>query len=121
WKPFYGLLHKLQSYRLGSGEKLPEVKTNTREFKDLQNAVGTLLSHNIQVYEQQKEYIGNASHELQTPLAIAINKLELLIEEGDLEQDQAENIGETMAIIERLIRLNKSLLLLSKIENRQFL
>src|SRR5699024_4276639 len=46
WKPFYGLLHKLQSYRLGSGEKLPEVKTNTREFKDLQNAVGTLLSHN---------------------------------------------------------------------------
>ncbi|HLU84892.1 MAG TPA: HAMP domain-containing sensor histidine kinase, partial [Vicingaceae bacterium] len=68
-----------------------------------------------------KQFIGNASHELQTPLAIATNKLELLIEKGNLQNEQAENIAEVMSIIERLVRLNKSLLLLTKIENKQFL
>ncbi|GAA5025122.1 two-component sensor histidine kinase [Marivirga lumbricoides] len=121
WKPFYDLLNQLKKYRLGKSPTLPTVKTKTKEFNDLQTAVNTLLLHTIEAYEQQKQFIGNASHELQTPLAIVTNKLELLIEEGNLQNKQAENIGEIMSIIERLVRLNKSLLLLSKIENKQFL
>lgn len=121
WKPFYRLLYQLQHFRLGSGQKLPAIHTKTTEFQDLQEAVGLLLTHNIRIYEQQKKFIGNASHELQTPLAIAINKLELLVERGELQMEQVETIAETMDIIQRLIRLNKSLLLLSKIENKQFL
>lgn len=120
WKPFYSLLGQMKRYRLGKEEGFPEVKTKTTEFIDLQKAIDTLLNHNIRIYEQQKSFIGNASHELQTPLAIVINKLELLMEKGDLSEDQARDIGKTMEIIERLTRLNKSLLLLSKIENRQF-
>lgn len=121
WKPFYHLLSKLQSYRLGSGKTLPEIKTKTKEFKDLEEAVKTLLNHSNKVYTQQKEFIGNASHELQTPLAIAIAKLELLLEEEQLQAHQAEKLAEILEITERLVRLNKSLLLLTKIENRQFL
>ncbi len=121
WKPFYNLLDQFNNFRLGSGKKLPEIKTETKEFTDLQNAVNTLLKHSIETYEQQKQFIGNASHELQTPLAIATNKLELLIEKGNLESSQAENIAEILQIIDRLVRLNKSLLLLTKIENKQFL
>ncbi len=121
WKPFYSLLQQLQQFRLGSRQNLPEVDTKTKEFKDLQKSVGLLLNHNIEIYEQQKEFIGNASHELQTPLAIAMNKLELLIEKEDLKENHIQDIADTMHIVERLIRLNKSLLLLSKIENKQFL
>ncbi len=121
WKPFYSFLNQLKNYRIGSSENFPEANTNTKEFTDLQNAVNTLLQHNIETYEAQKQFIGNASHELQTPLAIAINKLELLIEKGNLQSEEAENIAEVMSIIERLVRLNKSLLLLTKIENKQFL
>ena len=119
WQPFYALLNQLETYRIG--KNIPEIKTNTKEFQDLQKAVNILLDHNIETYEQQKQFIGNASHELQTPLAIVINKLELLIENGNLFPEQAENIAESMQIIERLVRLNKSLLLLTKIENKQFL
>src|SRR5690606_9283637 len=107
--------------RVGNSKNFPEVKTDTAEFTDLQNAVNILLQHNIETYEQQKQFIGNASHELQTPLAIATNKLELLIEKGNLQNEQAESIAEIMSIVERLVRLNKSLLLLTKIENKQFL
>src|SRR5699024_9035666 len=95
WKPFYGLLHQLQQFRLGSGHQLPKVETNTKDFIDLQKTVSSLLNHNIQVYEQQKEFIENAAHELQTPLAIVINKLELLIEKEELQIDQVETIAET--------------------------
>lgn len=121
WQPFYALLNQLKNFRLGKTQALPSVKTKTKEFTDLQNVVNVLLQHTTQTYEQQKQFIGNASHELQTPLAIATNKLELLIEKGDLQNEQAENIAEVMGIIERLVRLNKSLLLLTKIENKQFL
>ncbi|MBT2162306.1 sensor histidine kinase [Zobellia barbeyronii] len=121
WKPFYEFLNQLKEFRLEKNQVLPQVKTETKEFTDLQNAVNSLLQHATQTYEHQKEFIGNASHELQTPLAIATNKLELLIENGNLQNEQAENIAEVMQIIERLVRLNKSLLLLTKIENKQFL
>ncbi|MAX79079.1 MAG: two-component sensor histidine kinase [Crocinitomicaceae bacterium] len=121
WKPFYDFLNQLKKYRLGKTKTLPIIKTNTKEFTDLQNAVNALLKHTTETYEQQKQFIGNASHELQTPLAIATNKLELLIEKGNLQNEQAENLAEVMSVIERLVRLNKSLLLLTKIENKQFL
>lgn len=121
WKPFYSFLNQLKNYRVGSSKNFPETNTKTKEFTDLQHAVNIWLQQNIETYEAQKQFIGNASHELQTPLAIAINKLELLIEKGNLQSDQAQNIAEVMSIIERLVRLNKSLLLLTKIENKQFL
>lgn len=121
WKPFYSFLNQLKNYRIGSTKNFPEVKTETKEFTDLQQAVNILLQHTIETYEQQKQFIGNASHELQTPLAIATNKLELLIEKGSLQNEQASSIADVMQIIERLVRLNKALLLLTKIENKQFL
>lgn len=121
WHPFYAFLTQLKNYRIGSTDKLPQVKTHTREFIDLQKATNILLQHNLRTFNQQKEFIGNASHELQTPLAIARNKMELLLEKAELREDQAEDLGQVMQIIERLIRLNKSLLLLTKIENNQFL
>lgn len=120
WKPFYDLLFDLKKYRLGAGNSFPKVKTKTKEFADLQEAVTTLLKYSEKTYEQQKEFIGNASHELQTPLAIATSKLELLLENETFNDTQAEKITEIVEIIERLVRLNKSLLLLTKIENKQF-
>lgn len=121
WKPFYQLLHQLKKFRLGKTKDLPHVSTQTKEFLDLQQAVNTLLQHSISTFEQQKEFIGNASHELQTPLAMLTGKLELLLEKESLQAEDAEKVSEIFQIIQRLIKLNKSLLLLSKIENKQFL
>lgn len=121
WKPFYSLLNQLKNYRIGNSKMLPKIKTDTKEFADLQHAVNILLHHTIETYEQQKSFIANAAHELQTPLAIVLNKLELLVEKESLKDNQAESIANVMHTIERLVRLNKSLLLLTKIENKQFL
>lgn len=120
WEPFYNLLQQLKKFRLDKNTTLPEIQTKTKEFTELKNACDTLISHAFEAYSNQKQFTENAAHELQTPLAIISNKLELLLEKNKLENNDAENITQVLQIVSSLIQLNKSLLLLSKIENRQF-
>ncbi len=118
WKPFYQLQHTLRGFRLGEDQSFKPPQTKVTEFRDMNDTVSTLLRANIAVFQQQKQFIENASHELQTPLAIAINKLELLLEQS--QGGDAQAVANAIQYLERMTRLNKSLLLLSKIENRQF-
>ena len=120
WQPFYNLLNKLQTFRLGKDHSIEPVKTNVKEFKVLNDSVISLVNHTLETYNSQKQFIENASHELQTPIAISINRLELLAEKSEMTEANLETIGQVIQTLERLTRLNKSLLLLSKIENRQF-
>ncbi|MGV3585389.1 MAG: sensor histidine kinase [Adhaeribacter sp.] len=120
WQPFYKLLQRLQEFRLEEPTQLVAEPTQVAEFKLLNSTIEKLLQKNIETYTSQKVFIENAAHELQTPLAISLNKLELLAESQNLQEDQLTQIGAVMQNLERLTRLNKSLLLLSKIENKQF-
>ncbi|MBZ0205946.1 MAG: HAMP domain-containing histidine kinase [Flavobacteriales bacterium] len=120
WRPFHNILHQMKNFRLGTGERLPDVPTDVREFKELKAAVNILVGHAAETYKNQRSFTENAAHELQTPLAIAINKLELLAEHEGSEEQRMQSIGEVIASLERLTRMNRSLLLLARIENKQF-
>lgn len=120
WKPFYQLLDQLKQFKLGKDPVIVPAETQVKEFKELNEAVSLLISRSLEAYNGQKQFIENASHELQTPLAISINKLELLSEREDVNEENLIAIGQVIQTLERLTRLNKSLLLLSKIENKQF-
>jgi signal transduction histidine kinase len=121
WKPFYDLIKYLHDFRLDKSafKELPE--TRIREFSLLNKSVQQLIKTNVEIYYSQKQFIENASHELQTPLAIGINKLELLAEDDNLSPEQIRKIGEITEAFQRLSGLNKSLSLISKIENKQFI
>ena len=119
-KPFYRLLEWLEGYRLGTGKTMLQNPTNTTEFQKLNEAVMSFASHNEEVYEQQKLFIGNASHEMQTPLAVCMNRLEMLMEDEALTENQLKEIVGTYQTLEYASKLNRSLLLLSKIDNSQF-
>ncbi|WZL89826.1 HAMP domain-containing sensor histidine kinase [Salinimicrobium sp. 3283s] len=120
WKPFYKLLHQLEKFSIEKDSKIKFETTKIEEFKLLNERVDRLLKKSVESYKSQKEFIENASHELQTPLAISINKLELMAENANLPPAQMEELGTVLHSLERLTRLNRSLLLLSRIENRQF-
>ena len=120
WRPFHNLLQQFKNFRLGKDSGLTDVKTNINEFAELQIAGQTLISHSVEAYNRQKQFTENAAHELQTPLAIISGKIELLLERNTLRDQDAESLAEVLHISERMNQLNKSLLLLSKIENKQF-
>lgn len=119
-KPLYILLSWFNNYKIGSGYKPLSNKTKITEFKELYHAVTMSAQRNEKLYEQQKMFIGNASHEMQTPLAICLNRLEMLMEDENLTEKQMEEIAKTHQTLENITRMNKSLLLLCKIENGQY-
>ncbi|RKS53385.1 signal transduction histidine kinase [Gillisia mitskevichiae] len=120
WKPFYFLIEQLRKFKIEKGESIVIQESPIEEFNLLNSTVEKLTQKSTNTYIAQKQFIENASHELQTPLAISINKLELLLEKNDLTESHSQDIATVLDNLERLTRLNKSLLLLSKIENKQF-
>lgn len=120
WMPFYRLMEQLRNYKIGGRTSLEPVAANVKEFDELYGEISAMIARNEAVYTQQKQFIENASHELQTPLAIAINKLELLMGRDGLSEQNLVQIDEVNRTLQRLKRLNRSLLMLSRIENRQF-
>lgn len=120
FKPLHILLDWLNS--IVPGREAPEMKNETEilEFKMLNDAAVNMQKRSRKAYEEQKDFIGNASHELQTPLAISLNKLDMLANSGELNEEQMNLLSQTFDTLQRATRLNKSLLLLSQIQNEQF-
>lgn len=119
-KPFYHTLHQLRKYSLNNSTGFILSKTNTSEFIELNHTIELMIQRLEKDYRKIKEFTENASHEIQTPLAIIQNKLELLIQSDDINQFQAELIQAAYEAVDRLSRLNQSLILLTRIENKEF-
>lgn len=120
WKPFYETLDQLKNFRVDDTESLHLETTRIDELSDLNDSLNKLSATNMKVYQAQKEFTENASHELQTPLAIVQNNIELFWQTEPITEQQSEILNDISLANSRMTRLNKSLLLLSKIENKQF-
>ncbi|MEX1063245.1 MAG: HAMP domain-containing sensor histidine kinase [Balneolaceae bacterium] len=119
FKPFRKTLERIRNFQLQEKRHLPAAKTNVKEFDDLNRFVEEMTSKAVTDYRNLKEFAENASHELQTPLAIAKGKLELLTESG-LTPNQYTYVESLQRTIRKLSRLSESLALLTKIENHEF-
>ena len=120
WKPFYSTLNYLSDYQFGQNKKLISNKTPITEFKLLDSEIAKMISRNENSVYQQKQFIENASHELQTPIAVALNQIDVLLESDELTQKNYLEINQIRNTLKRMSTLNQSLLMLSKIENQQF-
>lgn len=120
WQPFKSTLNKLKAFNLNTHNSITFENSNIHEFQELNESLNKLIEHTISVYKTQKEFTENASHELQTPLAIIKNKLDLLLQKQNLEDGHYQIIEDINKALTRVSRINKNLLLLAKIENHQF-
>jgi len=120
WKPFYKTLDGLRKFDIGKKEPLNLSTTSTSEFIILNEEIQKMIKKIRNDYQNLKEFTENASHEIQTPLAIIRSKLELMIQSENIPQEQMKMIQDVYESTNRLSKLNQSLLLLAKIENRQF-
>ncbi|MBK5202837.1 MAG: HAMP domain-containing histidine kinase, partial [Prolixibacteraceae bacterium] len=120
WKPFYQTLQKIENFEIDKNTK-PEFKSSDiAEFNSLNCSIEKLIKRNIVIYKNQREFVENAAHELQTPIAVFKAKIDTLIQRDDITQGQSEVLISLNDAISRLTRLNKNLLLLSKIDNLNY-
>lgn len=120
WKDFYVSLDKINKFDLNIHADLELPTTDIKEFEDLNTVIRRMSRRIVSDYSRMKEYTENASHEIQTPLAIINAKLELLLQSKNLPEKQYQIIADASEASDRLARLNKTLILLTRIENRQF-
>ncbi|WP_234733571.1 sensor histidine kinase [Tellurirhabdus bombi] len=120
WQPFYETLAKVKRFDLSRGESIDLEKEPIDEFNELNDVLRKMAEKIQQDYRSLKEFTENASHEMQTPLALINARVEQLIQAETLTEKQSQRIDEIYQASRRISRLNQGLLLLAKIENRQF-
>ena len=117
--PFEQTLQAIQSFQLKDKKRLRLQQTKTKEFTELNNFLQSMTDKALEEYSSLKEFSENASHELQTPLAIVRSKIDLL-SESDINQEQAVLLSDIQKNIEKLSKINQSLTLLNKLENNEY-
>ena len=120
WEPFYRILNHLKEFELRSGEQIQTEPSDIVEFNQLNQEL-ILLTNKLQAdYQSEKHFVENASHELQTPLAIIKTQLELILQSERLKEEEVQLVATALNAADRLSRINKSLITLSRIENLQY-
>lgn len=117
YRPFHYLLDQIKKFNVADSNKLVTAESDVDEFRELNDAVVKMSTRVSTDYQSLKTFTENASHEMMTPLAVITSKLDNLIQDETLKEDQLTPITEIYSAANRLARLNQSLLLLVKIDN----
>ncbi len=120
WRPFNKTIKQLNAYDVKNHNEMSFGKTTTSEFRQLDEAVKKMTDKIHRDFMSQKEFTENASHEIQTPLAVIKARLDLLMQSPNLKEKEMAQLQVIENALTKLSSLNKVLLLLTKIENNQF-
>ena len=120
FRPFNITLQAIKNFQLKASDQPAFGTTRTHEFKELNTILDQMVIKTRVDYKNLKEFSENASHEMQTPLAVAKGKLELLLQSRNLDEEQLLLINSVNESIDHLSKMNRSLSLLTKIENKEF-
>jgi len=121
WLPFYKTVDDIKSYRVSSQQPLQLGKENIDEFSALNESVNEMTTRIDQDYVILKTFTENAAHEMQTPVAVIRSKVDMLLQNPEWNEKSAEYLQKIEEAVHKISRLNQSLLLLAKLENRQFI
>lgn len=120
-KPFDKIIEKLKSTLHPKQYDYSIIQTQTADFNYLQDSIGQLMQQIETAFETEREYIGNVSHELLTPISIIRTKLDNFSVNTKLPPEEMRKIFEAKTTLSRLTKMVRTLLLLSRIENKEYL
>jgi len=121
WEPFFKTLDLLKTFDLRSCKEIKFEDTSVWEFQQLNQHLNGLVGKLQQDYLGQKHFVENASHELQTPLAVIKTQVELVLQSDYLRKEEVNLLASALDAADRLTKINRSLITLSRIENLQFI
>lgn len=120
WAPFYKTVEKLKRYDVTRHQNLKVEESHVTEFDELNRILTDMTGKIERDYRNLKQFTENASHEIQTPLAIIKSKMELLLQSENLNEEQLQQVQAAYQAANRLSKMNRALILLAKIENQEF-
>lgn len=122
WKPLNYNLKQLHAYDLKANTILELKNPDIKEFDEINDVIMRMVDKINEDYENSRLFTEDASHEMQTPLSIIKSKVDLLTQNPTLMQnnDTAMSVQAISRAVSRLSKLNKSLLLITKINNNQY-
>jgi len=120
-KPLDMITNKLKGISDPSIFDKKPVRTTTSDFQYLDSALRELMEHIDQLFQKEKEITVNISHELMTPISVLRGKLENLLMQEDINDVISNKIEESLKTLHRLQTLVNSLLMIARIESRQYL
>lgn len=97
------------------------VKSTTSEFQYLDKSVNEMMKRVKDTFLMEKEFITNISHELQTPISILKSRFENMLADENVPDEIAVKIDESIRTLNRVSKVIRTLLLISRIENAQYL
>jgi len=118
WKPFQLTLNEIKKFNIADVDQFKGKPSKVDEFTELNEAIREMSLRVTHDYLNLKQFTENASHEMMTPLAVVTTKLDTLIQDETLSADQLGQIADIYSSINKSSRLNQSLLLLAKLENK---
>ena len=102
-------------------DSISDIRLNedtVKEFRQLSISVNRMLDRLSESFATQRQFSGNAAHELRTPLAIMQTKLELFAaEHKNMEGDTAELVRSQAEQLDRLSKLVHTLLEMSNLSS----
>lgn len=96
------------------------VETYSDEFKELDEGLNLMMIRIQEVFNKEKQFIANVSHELLTPIALLKNRFENLIQNKSLDNQAIDKVASSLKTLDVLKKIINNLLLISKIENNQY-
>ncbi|MEO8759810.1 MAG: HAMP domain-containing sensor histidine kinase [Bacteroidia bacterium] len=119
WSPFYRILRSLETFNISKHDMIKLQLTKTEEFDKLNRSISLMAEKISYDYFSLKEFTENASHEIQTPLAIINSKIEMCLQDEHLTPEQANLLMDASRAVSTLVSLNKGLITLAKLDNNQ--
>lgn len=120
-RPLTLIVRRLQRIEHPGTFKAKTLRTSTDDFIYLNNTINEMMGQVQAAFLKEKEFIGNVSHELLTPISILQNRMENLLTDPDLPDAYLEKFVENQKTLHRLKNIIQALLLISRIENEQYL
>ena len=121
-KPFYKIIEtKLQPVPSPVNFNTTPVEGTTYEFVHLDQNINNMMHKIKDAFLVEKEFIANVSHELQTPISIVQNRLENIIVDGNVPDEVTVKLIDSQRTLGRMSKIIKALLLISRIENDQYI
>jgi signal transduction histidine kinase len=120
WQPFRTTLSAIKNFNLEAPTPIKTEKTDIHEFNELNESVNMMTEKVVKDYVSLKHFTDHASHEMQTPLAIIISKLDIMIQDPALSEKNLQHLQAIYNAVDKMSKLGQTLLLLTKIENKQF-